>query len=67
MVNHPYFGLLCLLDSLRRKNMRCGFFQWIDEEWPPRSQQVMLTLWDMVDQFKEKSDCNMVDVWLSVH
>ena len=47
---------------VQEKSMRCAFVQWIDEEWPPRAQQVMLTLWDMVDQFMEQSDRNMVDV-----
>ena len=35
---------------------------WVENEWPPRAQQVILTLWDMVSQFMEKEDMNMVDV-----
>jgi len=27
----------------------------MEEEWPPRAQHVILTLWDMVDQFMEKA------------
>lgn len=34
----------------------------MEEEWPPRAQHVILTLWDMVDQFMEKADRNQVDM-----
>ena len=33
----------------------------MDEEWPKRAQEVILTLRDMVAQFTEKADSNMVD------
>jgi hypothetical protein len=46
---------------LHEKSERCGFVQWIDEEWPRRAREVILTLWDMVAQFMETSDLNMVD------
>ena len=36
--------------------------QWLDEEWPQRAQEVILTLWDMVNQTIEKADKNMVDM-----
>jgi len=38
------------------------FLHWMEEEWPPRAQHVILTLWDMVDQFMEKADRNQVDM-----
>jgi len=47
---------------LEDKAQRCGFVHWVENEWPPRAQQVILTLWDMVSQFMEKEDMNMVDV-----
>ena len=53
--------LLCLLVD-QDKSERCGFLQWIDEEWPQRAQEVILTLWDMVTNFIEKADKNMVDM-----
>ena len=34
----------------------------MDEEWPQRAQEVILTLWDMVSKFIEKTDKNMVDM-----
>ena len=36
--------------------------QWMDEEWPKRAQDVILTLWDMVNQTIEKADKNLVDM-----
>ena len=36
--------------------------QWLDEEWPQRAQEVILTLWDMVNQTIEKANKNMVDM-----
>ena len=53
--------LLCLLVD-QDKSERCGFLQWIDEEWPQRAQEVILTLWDMVNKCIEKADKNMVDM-----
>ena len=35
--------------------------QWMDEEWPKRAQDVILTIWDMVNQTIEKADKNLVD------
>ena len=35
--------------------------QWMDEEWPKRAQDVILTIWDMVNQTIEKTDKNLVD------
>ena len=43
------------------KSERCGFVQWLDEEWPQRAQEVILTLWDMVNKCIEKADKNLVD------
>jgi hypothetical protein len=43
------------------KSKRCDFVLWVEEEWSTRAQQVILTLSDMVGQFMEKADCNMVD------
>ena len=36
--------------------------QWMDEEWPKRAQDVILTIWDMVNQTIEKADKNLVDM-----
>ena len=44
------------------KSERCGFVQWLDEEWPQRAQEVILTLWDMVNKCIEKADKNLVDM-----
>jgi len=44
------------------KSESCGFVQWLDEEWPQRAQEVILTLWDMVNQTIENADKNMVDM-----
>ena len=44
------------------KSERCGFVQWLDEEWPQRAQEVILTLWDMVNKSIEKADKNLVDM-----
>ncbi|KAG2577541.1 hypothetical protein PVAP13_6NG104303 [Panicum virgatum] len=47
---------------LKDKSERCGFVQWLDEEWPQRAQEVILTLWDMVNKSIEKADKNLVDM-----
>ena len=44
------------------KSKRCRFVQWLDEEWPQRAQEVILTLWDMVNKCIEKADKNLVDM-----
>ena len=44
------------------KSERCGFVQWLDEEWPQRAQEVILTLLDMVNKCIEKADKNLVDM-----
>ena len=44
------------------KSERCGFVQWMNEEWTQRAQEVILTLWDMVNKCIEKADKNMVDM-----
>ena len=41
---------------------RCGFVQLMDEKWPQRAQEVILTLWDMVNKCIEKADKNLVDM-----
>ena len=47
---------------MQDKSKRCCFLHWMEEEWTPRAQQVIRTLWDMVDQFMEKADRNQVDM-----
>ena len=47
---------------MQDKSKRCHFLHWMEEEWTPRAQQVIRTLWDMVDQFMEKADRNQVDM-----
>ena len=47
---------------MQDKSKRCRFLHWMEEEWTPRAQQVIRTLWDMVDQFMEKVDRNQVDM-----
>ena len=47
---------------MQDKLKRCRFLHWMEEEWTPRAQQVIRTLWDMVDQFMEKADRNQVDM-----
>ena len=47
---------------MQDKSKRCCFLHWMEEEWPPRAQHVILTLWDMVDQFMEKADRSQVDM-----
>ncbi|KAG2568492.1 hypothetical protein PVAP13_7NG320850 [Panicum virgatum] len=68
---HPYslytwdgkhYGRRYLGCPLKDKSESCGFVQWLDEEWPQRAQEVILTLWDMVNQTIEKADKNMVDM-----
>ena len=44
------------------KSERCGFVQWLDEEWPQRAQEVILTLWDMMNKCIEKADKNLMDM-----
>lgn len=34
----------------------CRFVKWVDDEWPPKFQQVAASLWDVVAQFKKKAD-----------
>jgi len=48
-------GRRFLCCPLEDKSKRCCFLHWMEEEWPPRAQHVILTLWDMVDQFMEKA------------
>ena len=52
---------MCCL-YVQDKSERCGFVQWLDEEWPQRAQEVILTLWDMVNKSIEKADKNLVDM-----
>jgi hypothetical protein len=35
--------------------------QWIDEPWPTRAHEVILTLWDLVAQYMEMENRHMVD------
>lgn len=35
--------------------------QWIDEPWPTRAQEVILTRWDLVAQYMEMANQHMVD------
>ena len=53
--------VMCCL-YVQDKSERCGFVQWLDEEWPQRAQEVILTLWDMVNKCIEKADRNLVDM-----
>ena len=58
-----FHDVLCYnVQYMQYKSKRHHFLHWMEEEWPPRAQQVILTLWDMVDQFMEKADPNQVDV-----
>jgi len=34
----------------------CRFVKWIDDEWPPKFQEVACTLWDVVAMYKKKAD-----------
>ena len=53
--------VMCCL-YVQDKSERCGFVQWMNEEWTQRAQEVILTLWDMVNKCIEKADKNMVDM-----
>ena len=41
---------------LQNKSRMCRFVKWVDDEWPPKFQEVAATLWDVVAQFKKKAD-----------
>ncbi|RLM64679.1 hypothetical protein C2845_PM16G02110 [Panicum miliaceum] len=46
--------------NLENKSERCDYVQWIEEPWPTRAQEVILTLWDMVTQYMEMANRHMV-------
>lgn len=47
---------------LKNKSRMCRFVKWVDDEWPPKSQEVAATLWDVVAQFKKKADDAQTDL-----
>lgn len=41
---------------MQKKSQMCRFVKRMDEEWPPRFQEVAATLWDVVGKFKKTAD-----------
>ena len=39
-----------------------NFISWVDDQWPPKFQQIASGIWEVVEKFKKKADDLQVDL-----
>ncbi|KAE8800466.1 hypothetical protein D1007_23957 [Hordeum vulgare] len=45
----------------------CGFVGWVDQEWPPRMQNALLKLWEMLEDSKSARRDDNLENSLKIH